>query len=777
MRLRGVIPYLAIFSVWAFFAFPFFIKNETPFPAKFQNAFFAPWNAYPELGGPIKNAAMPDVIGQMYPWRTFTIDTWKSGFVPLWNPYSFSGTPHLANYQSAVFSPLNIGFFIFRFVDWWTMLIVLQPLLAGFFTYLYVKTIKQKLLPSLISAISFMFCGFLVTWMGYGTLDYAILFLPLALYSVEKYFSAHRSKYLALLSFTIPLSFFSGHFQISIYFLLFLLSYLFFKLVQTKNIHATISSFLSVIFGLFLAAPQLFPSIELYTQSFRSTIFTKTEVIPWAYVPSFIAPDFFGNPVTGNDWFGHYAEWNAYIGITPFFLACYSLFSTKKSYALFFMISLFVSLLLAFPSPLLDFLVFLKIPVLSTSAASRIIVLFSFSASILAAFGLEKMIQDISARKYRHIAILLGIFFLAFTVLWGIVAFKLFLPVDKISIASSNLKLPILIFITLFIALMGLILLKNRKTQTLILVVLIVLTAADLLRFVYKWQSYDPKERVVAATGVSRFYPSIERIERAFGNFGAEGMMYYRLLGVEGYDAVYIRRYGQFIASLSDGKLKDSYRSVVSFPKTGIYSLQAANLLGIKYIIHKISDGQRIWAFPFWQYDIKTQKLIFDDGHYQILKNTNAFPRAFLVNSVVKQSNPQKILDTMFSSKTNLRNTAVVEEDLSPLVKLSSGSTKIISYTPNNIIVKTSSNGPSFLVLTDSYYPGWKVKVDGMNSKIYRTDFTFRGVEVPKGSHTVEFSYLPQSFIYGVFTAIIGILGIVILSFMNFRGGIIYKRK
>ena len=40
-----------------------------------------------------------------------------------------------------------------------------------------------------ISSISFMFCGFIVTWMNYATLGFAIIFLPLALFSIEKYFS------------------------------------------------------------------------------------------------------------------------------------------------------------------------------------------------------------------------------------------------------------------------------------------------------------------------------------------------------------------------------------------------------------------------------------------------------------------------------------------------------------------------------------------------------------------------------------------------------------
>lgn len=764
--MRKFIPILAICIVWAIFAAPFFIKDQTPYPAKFQTTFFAPWSAYPEYAGPVKNEAMPDIIGQIYPWRDFTINVWKTGAVPLWNPYSFSGTPHLANYQSAVFSPLNIGFVVFPFKDWWTVFIVLQPLLAGVFTYLFTRSLKIGRAAGFLSSVAFMFCGFIVTWMGYGSLAYAILYLPLALFAIEEYFANPRGRFLLLLALTIPLSFFSGHFQISIYFLLFTTSYILFKGVTTRNYRAFVFSLLPLFFGFCLTAPQLIPSVELYTQSFRSTIFVKTEVIPWAYLPTLLAPDFFGNPVTGNDWFGHYAEWNAYIGIIPLFFALYSLRSIKKPHIMFFAIWAIVAFLLAFQSPLLDLLVLLKIPVISTSAASRIIVLFSFSMAILSGFGFEVFLNDVLKKRTRGVFILISIFAIFFAVLWSITTFKLFMPADKIIIAASNLRLPSLVFTAFSVALIGIVFLKKKKMIIFLSIIVLFIAGLDLARFVHKWQPYDSKSLIYASTGVAGFYPKMQGEARTYGNFGAEGMLYYRLQGVEGYDAVYIRRYGQFIASLSSGKLTDSYRSVVSYPKGGKYALLGANFLGIKYIVHKFSDAQNVWEFPFWEYK-PPLKVLFDDGHYQVLENTNAFPRAFLVSSVSVEKSPQKILNKMFSSKTNLRQAAVVEESLVGRNTLSSGSAQIVLYEPNKIDIKTSTTRPSFLVLTDAFYPGWNAYIDKNKTKIYRTDFAFRGVQIPAGKHTVEFRYEPESFSYGIYTAIIGLIGILILVLVN----------
>jgi len=189
-----------------------------------------------------------------------------------------------------------------------------------------------------------MFCGFIVVWMDYATLAYAIAFLPLALFCIEKYFELKKIRYLILLSSSIPLSFFSGHFQISIYFFLTVVIYLVYKFIATKDIKGSLKLAAFIFLGLLLSLPQLLPSIEFYLQSLRSTVFLKGEAIPWQYISTFLAPDFLGNPVTRNDWFGHYAEWNGYIGVLPLMLAIYSIISKKRVQTLFlFIFAIFIT--------------------------------------------------------------------------------------------------------------------------------------------------------------------------------------------------------------------------------------------------------------------------------------------------------------------------------------------------------------------------------------------------------------------------------------------------
>jgi uncharacterized membrane protein YfhO len=74
------------------------------------------------------------------------------------------------------------------------------------------------------------------------------------------------------------------------------------------------------------------------------------------------------------------------------------------------------------------------------------------------------------------------------------------------------------------------------------------------------------------------------------------------------------------------------------------------------------------------------------------------------------------------------------------------GQVKAIDYYPNGVTLQTEQNGDGFLVLLDSYFPGWSVKIDGKEDHIYRGNYFYRTVKLGPGNHTVEFSFEPVGF-------------------------------
>jgi hypothetical protein len=346
------------------------------------------------------------------------------------------------------------------------------------------------------------------------------------------------------------------------------------------------------------------------------------------------------------------------------------------------------------------------------------------------------------------------------------------MPLDKIIIARQNLILPTLIFLGLaVVTFIGILLRSNKKTIFLVYFAVIFLVAFDLLRFVDKWMPIDPKDLIFPDVPVTSEFSKISGFDRTFGNFGGEVAVYYKLPSVEGYDALYIKNYGEFISSLDDGKLKEGSRSVISFPKNGIYTSKAINLLNVKYIVHKLSDGHQVWAFPFWTYPENQFKLLYKDQEYEVYQNMDSFLHAFLVSDYAVVTNPQESISAIFGSNFDLRNKVVLSDF--PGIQSTRGivgQVKIEKYTPNDIKMNYQADRQGLLILTDSYYPGWEAKIDGKTVPIYRADYTFRGIVVPQGNHSIEFTYYPLSFRLGEYLATAGILGILGL-------GLVFKRK
>jgi hypothetical protein len=81
-----------------------------------------------------------------------------------------------------------------------------------------------------------------------------------------------------------------------------------------------------------------------------------------------------------------------------------------------------------------------------------------------------------------------------------------------------------------------------------------------------------------------------------------------------------------------------------------------------------------------------------------------------------------------------------------------------------DIGVRVSTEGGGFLVLSENAYPGWRVRIDGVDAPLYRADMTLQGVVVPPGAHRVDFSLESSSLRAG--TVISGIAALLCVGLL-----------
>lgn len=737
---------LIVLISWIIFSAPYLFKGVVPFPSTYQVNNFAPWSAYEKFWGPVKNGAMPDVITQIYPWKHLTIELYKKGKLPSWNPYNFSGNPHIANFQTAAFSPFNLLFFLTSFIDAWSIVVLVQPLLAGLCFYVLLREFNIDKAGAIVGSISYMFCGFIVVWMAYGTLAMAVSFLPLALLGIEKYFKKPNVKNYITIVASIVLSFFSGHFQTSLYLLIFSFSFLIFKTVSEKKLKVGILSFTAFLVSIIISSAQLFPSIQLYLHSVRSEIFIQTGGIPFFYLITLAIPDFFGNPVTRNDWFGYYAEWSSFIGVVPLALALYAVFFCRRKLVLFFIFTSFISLLLAIDSPVQAFLGSAKIPVLSTSNPSRIIVLLSFSLSILAGIGLEEFYKSVNLRnKGRYIPLVIT--WLLLFVVWAFLLIFKNMPAAAMQIASRNSILPtILLFVFSLLYFLPLFS-KSKKKYFIFSAIIIALVSFDSVRFAKKWMPFETRSKVFQDVPVIEGIKNNISHNRIFGNLGTEVASYYGIATIEGYDPLYIERYGEFVQSANTGKYTPAQRSVVKLDRRGKYADRVLDVLSVSLVFHPRPDTNQGWAYPVWENENR-YSIIYQDDKFQLFKNNHALKRATLFYEYEAIRTEKEMLERFYSDSFDFRKILLLEENIPQLIGNGEnvGDAQVISYSADKVTIKAKTTDTALLFLADTYYPGWKAIINGSQAKILRADYAFRAVVIPKGESIIEFTFNPFLF-------------------------------
>ncbi len=754
-KMKNNLFFFIFITAIIYFFHPFLIYGRLPIPSDTIIGLYYPFRDlysknYPN-GIPFKNFLITDPVRQTYVWKNLSIEQLFSPRVQLWNPYEETGKPLLGNFQSGALYPLNCIFLIKPFYISWSLFILLQPLLAGIFLYLYLNNLNIDKKASLLGVISFSFSGFFVSWLEWGNVLHTALWLPMILLSIDRiyYYFFNKQKlqlnlkikkcliYSFIFTFSLISSFLAGHLQIFFYVLIFSSLYFIARFIQFgRNIKLFILFSICYLLFAALTSVQWIPTLQFILLSARGLdqIYSQVQgwFIPWQNLIQFVVPDFFGNPATLNYWgIFNYAEFVGYIGIVPLIFAIYALFTRIDKKTLFFGTMLFISLLFSLPTPIAQIPYKLAIPFLSTSQPTRLIFIISFSLSVLCALGLDYYLKNNIKIFNKGLGLSLLFIGLIFIALWVFVYFGNnfnLLPSENLLIAKRNLYFPSGIFFISCILIIMYQITKIKKIQKLFILMLIFIACFDLVRFANKFEPFTLKEYLFPSTKTTDFLKSqkgIFRIASADSKiFPPNFSSYYKIQSIDSYDPLYLLNYAQLIAASERGKADISspfgFNRIIT-PHN--ISSKFIDLLNVKYVL-SLSD-----------INMPKFKKVFQEGRTYVYENLDFFPRVFFVKNVINVKNNQDEINKLFEA--NLQDTATITGFSK--MNLSIGYAKILSYNDDKIIINTDNKGNGFLVLTDTYYPTWRVIIDGEPNQIYKTDYAFRGVFVTKGNHTIVF--------------------------------------
>lgn len=632
MKLLKSVYFWFVF-IWIIFSYPFFFRGRIPAPLDFLVDFYSPWEQYYNL--PVKNASLSDVVSQIIPWKLFNSQELKAGWIPVWNPYNLGGTPQLGNWQSGVFYPTTLLFLVLPDMIAWSFHILLQPLLAGMFMLLFLRSFFISKISSLMGAVIFAYGGFMTSWFEWGTLGHAILWLPLALYGIKK----KKSRISLLTIFALTMSLLAGHPQTSIYVMITVIGYYIYSNINkvTKFSLLSVSCFLFFI-PLLISSPQIFPSIQVYMESAKNLIdgtsWARSFLINPVNLLTMFSPDFFGNPVTRNNWDSFsYVEMSGYVGLSALFLAMagFTMASVKSK---FFALLIFTALIFAIDNPLSRMLINLKIPVISGSSPSRLMGIVDFSLAVLAAFGLDIISKIDKKRLLKYMAAVLIVFAAVFAGMW----IWTFISINPSALVTRrNLIFPSLILGSVIAVSISLSFV-SKKIYSLLFTLYFLLSVFDLFRFHHKFNPFSLKEY---------WYPDVpvlseiaKRTGRVFGGFEGNMNIQYHIKTIEGYDPLINKEIVKMTFSPQELSQKNRIVSP-NFPKGEPSTIEFLNKMGVKWIVDYAVPGNGPWDYRLWKYGDQF-RMDWRDASYQILYNTKAVEEEF--EPIIEMKNSQYFL-------------------------------------------------------------------------------------------------------------------------------------
>jgi hypothetical protein len=164
----------------------------------------------------------------------------------------------------------------------------------------------------------------------------------------------------------------------------------------------------------------------------------------------------------------------------------------------------------------------------------------------------------------------------------------------------------------------------------------------------------------------------------------------------------------------------------------------------------------------------------FPEHYSRLYEVMEPVPRAYLVARATYERDPLRTLGRLSSASFDPRQEVIIDAPVHlPAEGRFQGETTITEYQNNEVQIHARLNTSGVLVLTDAYYPGWKLFVDNHPQTILRANYLFRGVELAAGNHTVQFVYDPMSFKIGLMVSLLTVALIAVIPLV----GWIWRRR
>lgn len=754
--------------------------------------------AWPALGGAFLVNPRSDQYIAGYSFREFAARSLREGHgFPLWNPFQFGGMPYVAAMHGDIFYPTFLLRLFLPTDVAMTWGFIVHMVLAGIFTFGFLRAAGVRFHPALIGAVAYLLSGAMASYAspGHDGKLFVSTLLPAALWALTLGMRDGRRAAWGALAIIVGLAVLSPHPQLLQYLLLASGAYALWLALRPQSVvtdrgpvpaptRSPISrlalALFAVVLGGVMGAVQYLPVREYVAWSPRAGgkgyDYATSFSFPLEETINMYLPQFSG--ILDNYWGRNGIHFHSeYVGASVLVLALFAfgggLVNRHRSHAWFWLGTLVVSLFWAWGgnTPFYH-LVYAIVPGSKYfRAPSTILYVSAFACSVLAAFGAERVLAGKGTARY---AIGWATFALAMALLastGGLTNMAMSLlgeaRGDLIEANHTNVVLGAWRSALAVIATLALMLLIARRrlapaASGWLLALLVALDLWSVER--HYWQFSAPASQLYAEDDIIRYLKNLDQPGRVIAlplgeNMAAhdpfllgDALMHHGIRGVLGYHGNELGRYQELY-----GK-NEGYQSVAN---PNFWSLTNArffytNAPGLPF------QGSRLVAGPV-RNAAGTMSYLYE--------LPGSHPAAWVTPMKVKLDDATAKA-TLLNPNFDVRRVAIFDSAAtieaqpvnSPLPEPVTFGVQVDRFDPGAIDLTLEGPAPagSALVVSENFYPGWTATVDGQPASTNRVDFTLIGVELPSGAKKVQLRFDSASYHTGQILTLLA-LGIAVL--------------
>ncbi len=679
-----------------------------------------------------------DLLTQFYFWKGYLVQSFRSGIIPFWNPYLFSGTPFLAHPSTAFFYPFNFIFILFPLNTAFSIYLFIHFIIAGIGMYLLAKSYTSSVV-SLGTALVYILGGYFASRIYAGHIDIfsTSVWIPWVFWSSRNLHNRINARnilwFISLLSFEIL----SGYSAVVLFTAELIILFLLFQLFRTVRFKNRIDKkkyiylFISSILAIGITSIQWLPVLEFVRLSIRGGGLPYS-LASWGSIP------ISGLKLFLNPWDSTELVKLPY-GFSGFILPNFFEYFTGKIVIIsifLFLIIVIVKKITKIKFSLLDYQINSDFWFYTLSIIFFIWVSLGIYAPINLHYILYKLIPF-----YRNIRIPAQHLI--------IVSFLLPLMFGMIINSIKNRILGLLIGLIVIISLFG----YSRRFYIL---TDIPSNMRDIeLRTSLKYIKSD-----------NRLLPYFSVVSPILNYWDFNSPMKDKILTTAGYDPMILRNFYNFMDIINKNNSSSLIYHNVEVPVPDADS-SYIDFLGVNYLL---IDADKYLNTDKWN-------KIAGNDKFRLLINKSNNVRFRFVPIAEIYDNEVSLKDYLLKGNADFSNKIYVTKEEAQKIpqktvfncnKNDIVQIREIIYNTDRIKLYVDSPCNGFISTAEVYYPGWRAKVDNIEVPVLQSNYAFRSILITTGKHNVEFYYSPDIYYKGGLISSFSIFALVILIKPNF---------